>query len=76
MKKVFVEDVKTSEIVHRFIGKMKSLDILNHLVESGRDGVAVVTWIGTIKNVKDNNFVVILLLKISLHHCQLIQICQ
>ena len=54
---------------------MKILNILDHLLQTGSDGKSTATWIGTVEHIEDNGLVR-WIFKISLHHSQLIKVCE
>ena len=54
---------------------MKVINIVDHLLKAGRDGIGAAAGIGAVENVKHNGFIG-MIFKIALHHRQLIQVCE
>ena len=61
------------QICNIFIRKFETFDIINQLVQTGADGIAVTTWIVPVEHIKYNCLITVIF-KISLHHRKLIEI--
>ena len=76
VQKIFLEHAGGAQIVHIRLGKMQVVQIFDHLLQAGADGVAVAVGIVAVEGVEDHRLIGILLLKIPLHHGELIKIGQ
>ena len=74
-QKIFIENMKVTEIIDICFGKTKIFDVIDDLFKTCSDGLAAVTGIFPVKSIEDDFFFV-LGFKISLHHGQLIEIRQ
>ena len=73
VQKIFIKDLKTSQIIHIFFCEMQILDVINHLIQACCNGESVSTGIIPVECIK-NNGLLHRIFEISLHHGQLIQI--
>ena len=75
VKEAFVEDPKACQIRNIFFRKMKIVDIVNYLIKTGRNCIAIVTRIFAVECVKNYRLRRIAFV-IALHHRKFIQVCQ
>ena len=75
MLKILIEELQASQIFDVAGLKGQVLDIVDDLVEAGRDGEAAAGGIFPVKDVEDDGFIG-LVLKVALHHGQLVEVCQ
>ena len=72
LQKVLLENTQRSQILDILRLKAKLLDILDHLLQSRRDGISAATGIVSVKGIENNGGILSLVFEISLHHCQFI----
>ena len=70
-----MENSKACKIRDIFFRKMKIFDIIDDLIQSGSNCIAVIAWIFAVKCVEDHGLRRLTFV-IALHHCKLIQVCQ
>ena len=75
LQKILIEELQASQILNVAGLEGQVLDIVDDLVEAGRDGEAAAGGIFPVKDVEDDGFIG-LVLKVALHHGQLVEVCQ
>ena len=75
LQKIIFKNAETPQIIYVVRRKVKIPDIFNDLLQACRDGVGSVTGIFAVKSVEDHGLIRGIF-KITLHHGQLIEICQ
>ena len=75
IEKIIGETVQTPQISDVLLIKVKILDIIDDLIQAGRQGKAVAARIDAVKGIENNGFV-LLALEVTLHHGQFIKIGQ
>ena len=71
-----LKDAEALQIGDIRLRKVQVLYIVDELVESRADCIAVALGVRAVKHVEDNGLVDILVFKIALHHRELVQVCQ
>ena len=66
-QKICVEDVQRTKIINIIRSKMEIPDIFDDLIQTSRNGISSVTWIFSVKGIK-NNDLISRVFKLSLHH--------
>lgn len=74
VKKVLRKDIQSGQVAYVFLGEMKVFDVLDSLFQPGSYGLAAASRVGAVKNIKNYSFILVLVLKIALHHGELIKI--
>ena len=75
IQKVLLKDPESSEIFYVLFLELQLLDILYHLLQACHHRISALHRIGAVEHVKDDRPVRVLVLEVSLHHRQLIQVC-
>ena len=76
VEKILIKNAETAKVVDILLAEMQLLDVFDQLFGSAHDRIAAAEGIGSEERVEDNRIVLFLILKISLHHGELIQICE
>ena len=74
-QKVFVEEIQASQIGNILRGEPEAFDIVNHLLQTGGDGITAVAGVFAVENI-ENNGLIRMGFEIALHHGQFIQVSQ
>ena len=75
-EEILVKDAESAKIIDVLFAEMKFFDILYKLFDSAHDRIAAAEGIISEECVEDDSIVLFLILKISLHHGKLIEICE
>ena len=75
VKKVRIKNAQRSQIVQVLLFKVKLPDVLDHLLQSGADGISASAGITSVEGVKNHGLIPVLVAKIPLHHGELVEIC-
>ena len=75
LQKIFAEYAKPPQIIDVLVSEIQILDIVDHLIKPCADRISVVTRILTEEYVEDDFFLLSLGI-IALHHGQLVQVGQ
>ena len=74
-EEILVKDAEPAKIIDVLFAEMELFDILYKLFDTAHDRIAAAEGIISEERVEDDSIVLFLILKISLHHSQFIQIC-
>ena len=74
VEEVGIKNAQTPQIFNVLAGKMQILHIADQLLDAAHDGIAAPEGIGAVEGVEDNRAVLLLILEVALHHCQLVQV--
>ena len=75
-QKILFKQSCAAKVVDIILFKMQIFNIFDDLLQTGTDRVAAPYRVAAVKCIENDGFIGILFLKISLHHSQLIEICQ
>ena len=71
-----LKDAETLQIVNLVFREVQVFDIVDQLLQTGANRVAVALRIVAVKHVEDDSLIDILIFKIALHHREFVQVCQ
>ena len=74
MKKVFIKNLKASQIIYIFISKVQIFHVINNLSKARANGITIIARILSEEYIEDNDFILLLLI-IALHHGKFVQVC-
>ena len=73
IEEVFVKYIEALQVLNIIIGKMQVLDVVDHIRKSAAYRVTSVTWIFPVECIEYDDLIR-RVLKVALHHSQLIQV--
>ena len=74
VQEVGVKGVKAPKVLDILAGEVQLIEVLDQLLHAAHDAVAAAERVDTEKRVEDDGLVLILVLEITLHHRQLIEV--
>ena len=76
LKEVLVKNIETAQVLDVLLAEVQFFDILDQLLNTAHDRVAAAKRVVAEESVEDDGVVLFLILKIALHHCKLIKVCE
>ena len=76
IQELLLKNIQSCKVSNVLVGEMQVFDVFDHLLQSRTDRIAAVLRVGPVKHVENDGLVHARILKVSLHHCQFVQICQ
>ena len=76
IKEVLVKDPESAQIGDVLRGKVKLLDIIDQLFDAAHDGISAAAGVIAVESIEDHRAVLFVVLEITLHHGELIQVSQ
>ena len=75
-QEILIEDSESAQIIHIFLTEVQLFDIFYQLFNTAHDRITAAKGIVPEECVEDHGIVLFLILKVSLHHGQFIEICE